>query len=462
MKSILVCRIFLASPGDTAKERKIIQRACDEWNRDNSAKQRIRLEVITWQKDLATTSGISAQAAINYQLLQEADIVIGVFKSSFGSATENFDSGTQEEIERALAAKKPVILYFMKFHATASTIDTNGITQIQAFRDKYQSANVYKQIESDTDLSKAVRKDIDFNVELLLSPHAPESMELDKQRIEDKATYEQIQSSEAWYEQSISSLIRSYLDANHFAGIRYLRGITWAENLTLNKESEVPSESIRDALKKAREYAFSTKYGAYDYSADLRSLSPSWWKPVEEELMRDEFRDILGVGSNTGQELTEIFGRSSRQRLMVLDLSSEAISRGLDQNKHIIFHQGNMEEIPFSKNSFDLYLNFRSIHSSGVELKLAIAEAARVLRPGGTCIISVSDGYLEIDIISGRKKVCRGMFDTRNDLFIRGKPYKLANKIREKMEDYQFEDIRLMTGPAELFVTGRLPKQEVN
>lgn len=49
---------------------------------------------------------------INHQLADDADIIVGVFSQTLGSATPRAVSGTAEELERARDAGKPVHVYF--------------------------------------------------------------------------------------------------------------------------------------------------------------------------------------------------------------------------------------------------------------------------------------------------------------------------------------------------------------
>jgi hypothetical protein len=48
----------------------------------------------------------------NDQLVDDADILIGLFKARIGTPTGISASGTIEEIDRLVAAGKPVMLYF--------------------------------------------------------------------------------------------------------------------------------------------------------------------------------------------------------------------------------------------------------------------------------------------------------------------------------------------------------------
>jgi hypothetical protein len=54
----------------------------------------------------------SSSKIINRQLLDEADIVVGIFGTRVGTRTEKYVSGTVEEIKRHVAAGKTAKVYF--------------------------------------------------------------------------------------------------------------------------------------------------------------------------------------------------------------------------------------------------------------------------------------------------------------------------------------------------------------
>ena len=112
-----------------------------------------------------------------------------------------------------------------------------------------------------------------------------------------------------------------------------------------------------------------------------------------------------------------------------------------------------MEETTLEKETFDVYLNLRSIHSSGVDIRMTLAECFRLLKPNGIAIISVSNGYLTPNPLRQTEFVeTLGMYDNRIGTFTTDKPYDLANKIRMKLDNYGFKSVEVHTGPTEIFI----------
>lgn len=67
--------------------------------------------------------GDRPQAIINKQLLEQSDLLVAVFWTRLGSPTGATNSGTVEEIEEHLAAKKPTMLYFSSAPVRPDSVD---------------------------------------------------------------------------------------------------------------------------------------------------------------------------------------------------------------------------------------------------------------------------------------------------------------------------------------------------
>ncbi|AHG46450.1 hypothetical protein RLEG12_25850 [Rhizobium leguminosarum bv. trifolii CB782] len=74
------------------------------------------------------------QAAINQQIVDQADILIGLFWTRIGSNTGVAISGTVEEIDRFVAASKPAMIYFSERAINPSTIDVAQLASLKDFQ----------------------------------------------------------------------------------------------------------------------------------------------------------------------------------------------------------------------------------------------------------------------------------------------------------------------------------------
>lgn len=119
----LTYRVLIASPSELAEERQAATDAINEWNARHAAAESVVLLPITWETHALPMTGIRPQEAINQQLVRTSDPLIGMFWTKFGTSTCVAESGTVEEIDRFVAARKPAMLYFSSRPVSPSKID---------------------------------------------------------------------------------------------------------------------------------------------------------------------------------------------------------------------------------------------------------------------------------------------------------------------------------------------------
>ncbi len=460
MKQKTEIKVFIASPGDTNEERELIHTLIEEWNSMyREDEKNIELKVVRWEKDLAMRSNIRIQDAIIEDLLADSDILTGFFSTKFGSPTNKAESGTLEEIEYSLTNNKPVLMYFLEKHIPPSEFIKmeDQIKQINSFKEKYRNSNIYRDIESTKldSFRKFFFMDINRTIKSLM---ASQKNKNDSGKVE----IEKDIADKKWYKNSIKDLIESKL-LEYDLILRYKREITFTENVDLWRSfADTRHSEIDRKIKRARVEAFNIKYGKYDYELDLReNYKESWYLPIisflnNENYTLDKTFNVLGIASNNGLELTQIFKEYINANLSVLDLSNVAIESGKKLFRNIKFISENMEDCTINNSSIDVYINLRSIHSSGVDIRSTLLECHRILKPNGIAIISVSNGYLTQNEIGKDEFVeTIGMYDTRVEAFSIDKPYDLINKIRVKMDDYGFRFTEIHTGKTEIFIKGK-------
>lgn len=77
---------------------------------------------------------VSAQAAINTQLVRQSDILIGMFWTKLGTSTGIAESGSVEEIDQFAAAGKPTLLYFSGRPINPDKIDLKQQGRLRTFK----------------------------------------------------------------------------------------------------------------------------------------------------------------------------------------------------------------------------------------------------------------------------------------------------------------------------------------
>jgi len=143
-----VLNVMIASPGDVAAERMAVTDELYKWNSANNPLRRLMLQPVKWETHSRPEMGQSPQEIINRDLLDEADIVIGIFGTRIGTATKEFISGSVEEIKRQVAAGKLAMLYFSRVPVDPNSIDLNQLMALNAFKEECRTGGLYAEFDS--------------------------------------------------------------------------------------------------------------------------------------------------------------------------------------------------------------------------------------------------------------------------------------------------------------------------
>lgn len=128
---------------------------------------------------------------------------------------------------------------------------------------------------------------------------------------------------------------------------------------------------------------YARMYDAEDrqwWYAGMRAISLALLRPV----LADGGR-ILDAGCGTGRNLVEFAGWA---RPVGVDLSEEAIR--FCRERGVAAARGRLQALPFPDASFDAVTSFDVLYHRWIEDdQAAVAELARVLRPGGVLLVRV-------------------------------------------------------------------------
>lgn len=143
--------VMIASPGDVASERAIVRDVVYEWNAVHSSSRKIVLLPIGWESHSSPEMGASPQTIINNQVLERCDLLVGVFWTRIGTATDEYASGTVEEIERHIKVGKPAMLYFSSQPVAMDTVNLEQVAKLKAFKESCRSRGLYEAYDSHSD-----------------------------------------------------------------------------------------------------------------------------------------------------------------------------------------------------------------------------------------------------------------------------------------------------------------------
>jgi hypothetical protein len=169
-----VLSVLIASPGDTRPARDVVEAAILSWNRDRARSQKVVLLPLRWEFDAVPELGSDAQAIINKQLVDEADIVIGLFNGRLGQPTPRGVSGSVEEIERSIERGARVHVFFSEMPLPRD-VDPDQLKALREFQTDLQERGLLGSYASLEDLSAKVRTCLEQDVISLVPPLSVES-----------------------------------------------------------------------------------------------------------------------------------------------------------------------------------------------------------------------------------------------------------------------------------------------
>jgi len=152
----IIYEVLIASPSDVNNEREIVAKCVANWNSAHG-RNGIHLKSVRWEMDAIPAVGDRPQGIINEQLVDGADILIGIFKARIGTPTGLSPSGTIEEIERFVAAGKPVMLYFLK-GPIPNNHDAEQFRLLREYKSQMALRAIYAEFETEEDFKDQVGK----------------------------------------------------------------------------------------------------------------------------------------------------------------------------------------------------------------------------------------------------------------------------------------------------------------
>ena len=152
--SATVYRVMIASPSDVIEEREIIRDVINRWNDINSKKTEIVLLPVSWETHSSPETGNPPQSIISKRVLKDCDLLVGIFKSRVGLATEKYPSGTIEEIEEHIKANKPAMLYFSKSLGNKEDFDSDQYEKLVKFKESCKNRSLYNEYKDQKDFKE--------------------------------------------------------------------------------------------------------------------------------------------------------------------------------------------------------------------------------------------------------------------------------------------------------------------
>ena len=148
-KNVVQYDLLISCPGDITTEISIIEDAVSQFNTQFSDALGISIRPKHWRKNSYAQSGGKPQALLNDQFVNDCDAAVAILWTRFGTPTDEYGSGTEEEVEIMLSSGKQVFMYFSDKPISPSQVDEENYKKVQSFREKYKDRGIYFTYSSD-------------------------------------------------------------------------------------------------------------------------------------------------------------------------------------------------------------------------------------------------------------------------------------------------------------------------
>jgi ubiquinone/menaquinone biosynthesis C-methylase UbiE len=195
-------------------------------------------------------------------------------------------------------------------------------------------------------------------------------------------------------------------------------------------------------------HAFDLKYGNYDYNEDARSLCPKEFETSLKYLIEEystNKQNVLVVGANSGYEVQYLVNNFD---VTALDLSQTALKKLSIKHPTVKTILGNVNQLPFTNDVFNIYLGFRVLNSWKVDTKKSIDEAIRVIKKDGAIICSIPNGYIL------NHEIVKGIYDIDKEIFDKKYPYTLLKEMREYFFSNNMK-LEILEIPSEIIIKAK-------
>lgn len=158
-KALTRYTVLLSAPGDAAHECEVADKELQKINRTHSSETGIEFYPTDWRRDSRADSGDEPQKLLNRQIVDDADIILAIFKERFGTPTSQYGSGTEEEIMLGIEMGKTVLVYFWEPDNGFVPKDAGQFAKIAELKKRLQDKTVYKTFVDDAKLERLISHD---------------------------------------------------------------------------------------------------------------------------------------------------------------------------------------------------------------------------------------------------------------------------------------------------------------
>lgn len=160
-----VYKIMFGAPSDIKEEYNAFVDIVHKWNNLHSEKYGIILMPLHWSTNSYPLTGKNGQKIINDEVVSKSDLLICVFGSKLGTATDTHHSGTIEEIDEHLKSGKDVMIYFKKsFNINLDNTDFSQLENLKKYKKEIQKKSLYWEFNDTIDFQNKLFEHLNLYV----------------------------------------------------------------------------------------------------------------------------------------------------------------------------------------------------------------------------------------------------------------------------------------------------------
>lgn len=177
-----VIKIFLASPGDLATERKLAKAAVDETNSTWANSFGYHVELVGWED---TVSSFGRPQAIINKDIEDCDYFIGLMWRRWGTAPSKegpHSSGFEEEFELALSRRRDggrpeISLFFRDIDADLLVDPGDDLKKVLQFKERLETEKIvlFERFGEPTELPSKIRRSVSAYIRQLMRSEGVEA-----------------------------------------------------------------------------------------------------------------------------------------------------------------------------------------------------------------------------------------------------------------------------------------------
>lgn len=146
-KKITQYNLLISCPGDITDEIGIVEDVVEKFNQQFTNSLGISIQTRHWSKNSYPQSGGKPQELLNEQFVKDCDAAVAIFWTRFGTPTDEFKSGSEEEIQIMLDSGKQVFLYLCE-KPIKPGYDSEQYKLVETYKEKYKDKGIYWTYDS--------------------------------------------------------------------------------------------------------------------------------------------------------------------------------------------------------------------------------------------------------------------------------------------------------------------------